>query len=472
MDDYQNQRSKAILLRWIAIASVIVFWLTTVLLAFYYFLHKESEAAERIVVWLVLSQTIVMLLTIFSNSAGRKFRRMLSRRRAREERERINDLEIIATLCAGNNAVFYADLLSGEVKVYNLNEVMSDRIGSGFEAGHDFEWYVEYYCNRLVCEESRSEFRKQVNKENLREKLKDREYYTYTYVGDLFGEKNYFQMKAAKVNGSENHIVIGFTDVDEEVRENMERQDLVQRALSQTLEANKIKDSILTNIATEIMDPINSIVEIARLLSANDTNSQSVRSSGKHILMETENLGMMLNDIMEMNRLQSEQIVFKKEKADIKQLIENVVMTASERAKARCVSFSLNTSVVHNNVLCDAKRIFAVVQHICNFVTEFTFEENTVNVEFDEIRTSGHKAYYSLKVSNNGGGLGVDPKLLKALSEENNYEEICVDPFYNQILGLYIAKTIVEIKKGEFAISSNESSGTTIEISLNLTIED
>lgn len=472
MDAYESKKNKVVLYRWVTIVSTIIFWLATLFLSAYYYKYRNSENIDRIVVWLLLSQTFVLFFTIISNIAGKKFRRILSRRNAQTERERINDLEIIAALCADYNAVFYADLFSGQVKVYNLNEVMSDRIGSGFEDGHDFEWYVDYYCNKLVCEENREEFLREVNKENLREKLKDREYYTYTYMGDMYGEKTFFQMKAAKLNNSENHIVVGFTNIDEEVRENMAHQELVQRALAQTLEANKIKDSILTNIATEIMGPVNSIVEIAGLLSSNEDNSQSVRSSGKHILMETDNLGMMLNDIMEMNRLKSEQFVFKKEKADLGKIFESVIEVASERARTRRISFSLDSSIVHSSVFCDARRIFAIVQHICNFIAEFTFEENEIAVVFREIRRSGNKAHYSLSVSNNGHGLAVDPKLLKALSEDNNYEEICVDPFYNKILGLYITKTIVEIKNGTFGITSNDSNGTTIEISLNLTVED
>lgn len=472
MMDFEKKRKLAFFFRFLTIACVVVFWIVTIGLAFYYYKNRNAENIEQIVVWLLLSQTGVMFCTAISGFVGRSFRRELAKKRAKTEREHINTLEIVSTLCAGYNGVFYTDLLSGEVKLYRLNEVMMNRMGPEFTDGRSFEWYVDSYKDRLVCEEYREEFAREVNPDNLREKLKDREYYTYTYLGDLNGRNNYFQMKAAKVNGSENHLVIGFADVDEEIRGNMEQQEILRNALEQTREANKIKDTILTNIATEIMEPVGSIVEIARMLSANEANSDSVKSSGKHILMDTENLGMMLNDIMEMNRIRSEQFVFKKERTDISQMVEQVYLAASARAKEKRVSFEFKKDIVHNIVLCDTKRVTEVLQHVCNFVAEFSYEDSLVTVSIRETKAVGRNVGFEIEVGNNGHGQSIDARLLKAISEPNGFDEICFNPYYNQVLGIYLSKTIVELKGASFDIISNDSEGTRITINVEFGAED
>lgn len=468
-DVFEKRKREVTYLRTALFTVVLIFWIVSIGMMVYYGEAIEFLRTDMVMSWVVISQSVILVLVFLSLYRGMLFRKHLEKKRNAQERLHINNLEIIGALCSNYNAVYFANLFTEEVTVLMAGGRIRDNMGVDYvEESHSIEWYANAYSEKMLFEEDREAFLKEVNGENLREKLKDREYYTYNYVGNKNGKKNFFQMKAAKVNGSENMLVVGFADVDSEVREELEKQNLLQDALTQTMEANNTKDLVISDIITRIMEPVNSIVEIARMISGNESNTDSVRSAGNHILMETENLGILFNDIMEMNRLRNEQFVIKKGKADINKILDTVYGAISERAKEKKVTLFFDRDISHERVIGDEKRLTTIFQHMVNIAMDYCYEDCSLHFLASETGVVDNKASFEFVVLNHGNGM--DERTKNTILNEQSFDEICMNTNVNSAIGLSISRQIIELMGGKLEIDSAEQQGMkiTAKISLNI----
>ena len=414
--------------------------------------------------WLIVSMTLNLCTGFYTVVSGVEYQEAATKLAEEKERDNMDNMEIIEALCINFNAVYYVDFLKDEIRFLQIGNRIQQYMGAEYSEKHAYEWYVMAYARKLVYEEYREEFIRELSPDNLREKLKDRDYYTYNYEGDKDGQRNVFRMFAAKINGSENHLVLGFADVDEEVRADLEKSEITKAALLQAQEANSTKDIILDNIASEIIEPVNSIVEIARMLSANEANPPSVRSSGNHILLETENVGIILTDIMEMNRIRNRQFFLKADKTDLNALLDVVENSVKERAKEKKINVTLNREIVHTVVMCDKKRMDSILQHIYNNAIDFSYVGGEITSSITEIQVLNHKAYYDIVIGDNGAG--IDESVIDSLFEPDSFDRVCSDKTSNRVIGLSVTKSVIELMGGKFEITSKKHEGTRITVHL------
>jgi signal transduction histidine kinase len=467
MNDNSNKKQiRLVYFRGSVLFLTALFWVVTIIMVVNYFKNPSSDMGRILAAWSIVSFSMQLALILLISFTARDFQRTLTKMGNERERVSKDNLEIIEALSSNYNAVYYANILTGELKFLQLGGRIQKYMGNEYSEKHPFEWYANAYCQKLVKDDYKEAFLRECNADNLREKLKDRDYYTFNYVGDKEGRDNYFQMKAAKVNGSENQIVVGFADVDDEVRAANEQAELVEGALAQAREVNRIKDSILDNITTQIVEPIDSIVEIARMLAGNESNTDSVKSSGNHILMETENLGVIINDIMEMNRINNDQFIIKRSKADIMKLLDLVEADIQNRGKEKNLQINFSRQIVHNIVKCDEKRFITILRHVAMNAINNSYVGGVINATIMETQVLKKKAYYDIIVEDFGSGM--DEESIKILMNQDSIDNICIDPNGTRYLGLAITKVVLDLIGGKLEITSRRREGTTVIVKLCL----
>ncbi len=445
-------------------------WAITIVLVVNYFKSSTTEAGNILAAWSAVAMSLLLTVTFCITVTARDFQNTLTKLGNERERASKDALEIVEALSSNYNAVYYCDLLTDEIKFLQIGGRIQKYMGAEYAEKHPLEWYANAYCQKLVHEEYREDFLREVSSDNLREKLKDRDYYTYNYVGDKDGHANYFQMKAAKVNNSENHLVVGFADIDDEVRAAGEQKELLEGALTQAKEANSIKDSILENLTTQIIGPVESIVEIARMLSGNESNPVSVISSGNHILMETENLGVILNDIMEMNRINNDQFILKRTKTDLSELLDRVRNDLADRAEEKDIRINYSDQIVHTLVMCDDKRLASILQHVILNAINNSYVGGNINATIVETQVLKKHAYYDIMVEDFGSGM--DDQAVESLLSKDASDNVCADLTSTKYLGLSITKAVLDLMDGKLEIINRRREGTTFIIKIALEIID
>lgn len=218
MDDYCSKSGKK--MKFVRVISPVISALLLVsTLIFFYIAYRQNTAGayKACGIWSVACVAIVFAVTLIASIAGRGYSKsiynMLTENRDISDRS----FSIIGALNNNYNAVYYCNLVTGEVKFLQLGKRIMNYMSREYSESHPLEWYAKAYAEKLIAPENIPAFLAVVNCENLKEKLKDRDYYTYVYLADKNGKQNYFKMKAAKVEDDPNRLVIGFADIGSEV---------------------------------------------------------------------------------------------------------------------------------------------------------------------------------------------------------------------------------------------------------------
>lgn len=218
MDDYFSRSGKMMKRVRVASAIIAAILMISVIVVFCISCSKDTLEAYRFCgIWSVASGILTYVIVLSASVAGRFYSRSIYNMVTQSQDISDRSFSVIAALNNNYNAVYYCDLNTGEVKFLQLGKRIMTYMAREYSESHTLEWYARAYAEKLIAPENVQAFLDVVNCENLKEKLKDRDYYTYVYLADKNGKQNYFKMKAAKVEDDPNKLVIGFADIDSEI---------------------------------------------------------------------------------------------------------------------------------------------------------------------------------------------------------------------------------------------------------------
>ena len=184
-----------------------------------------------------------------------------------EKKKERHNQELVQALSIDYNQVCYFDLLTGMGIPLQSAKDHTEMFDSVFSGRISLEESMEHYIDTFVYEEDREMLRKEVTRENLKNELKEKGMHFVNYRVFLNGDTRYFQMKAVRTGAWEESlgIVVGFRNVDGEIREEMEKKNLLEDALQQANRASRAKSIFLSNMSHDIRTPMNAIVGFTAL---------------------------------------------------------------------------------------------------------------------------------------------------------------------------------------------------------------
>ena len=221
-------------------------------------------------------------------------------------------------MAADYRCVYYIDLDENDGVCYRNDPGDSDLTtpGEHFSYIERMNWYAQNY----VTDAYREGFLEFGEPENIRKRLSEEPIIAYRYLAKRGNHEYYEMIRAAGVRRAEereDHMVhaigLGLTEIDVEMRETMARNDALVEALSLAEEASKAKTSFLSSVSHEIRTPMNAIIGLDNLALHDDTISEQTRDYLKKIGESAQHLLALINDILDMSRIESGRMVLKKE---------------------------------------------------------------------------------------------------------------------------------------------------------------
>ena len=244
----------------------------------------------------------------------------------------------------------------------------------------------------------------------------------------------------------------------------------VEAALEVAEKASKAKTDFLSNMSHDIRTPMNAIIGITTLMK---NELHQPERLAEH-LGKLETSGRLLlgiiNDILDMSRIESGKVTLNVEKMNLPQQISQLDSIIHQQAGQRRQTFTVNTLVQHENVLADPNRLNQVLMNILSNAVKYTPTGGHIRLEVEELTHTEHYAKYRFVVQDDGIGMSED--FQKTLFDPFTREEKSgINKVQGTGLGMAITRSIVDLMGGSISEESASGKGTRFEVVLEFPID-
>ncbi|KLK92698.1 histidine kinase [Microvirga vignae] len=272
---------------------------------------------------------------------------------------------------------------------------------------------------------------------------------------------------------SEKELIATVLDLKQS-RQKLEAQthqlaDLAERYLDQKAQAesaNRAKSEFLANMSHELRTPLNAIIGFAEVMQSGIFGSlgsekyeeycADIRSSGEYLLS-------VINDILDMSRIEAGRTTLKKQSLEVHASIQRALRLVSEQTKAKNLSVSVDVNPEDIMVPADERALHQILVNLLQNATKFTSEGGCITV-----RTRLAGGAVNIYVEDNGIGIP-DHALHKIGQPFEQVETEFSKSYKGSGLGLAIARSLAELHGGSLRIKSQEGLGTIVLVHLPLT---
>ena len=390
-----------------------------------------------------------------------------------QERERTEQDSMITALASDYNSVYYVSLDTGKGICYR-----SDSRDSGFlKRGDDFDFAEAFtkYADEIVAESYREDFKRFIEPENIRKALENETIIVYRYLTVRGNVETYEMLRMAGVRRAENrddHIVhavgVGFTDIDSEMRESLAKNQALSDALNVAENANNAKTSFLSNMSHEIRTPMNAIIGLDNIALSDPDISPKTREYLEKIGSSAEHLLGIINDILDMSRIESGKMILNNEEFSFMKFLEQINTLFS----IQCMDKGLNYNCyikddIDDEYVGDSTKLRQVIVNILSNAVKFTDEGGNINLSVKKMAQFDGKSSIQFIIEDTGIGMSEEflPKIFDSFTQEDS---TATNKYGSSGLGLAIAKNIVEMMNGNIEVESEKGTGTTFRVTVTL----
>ncbi|QHM77978.1 Virulence sensor protein BvgS [Mixta theicola] len=281
------------------------------------------------------------------------------------------------------------------------------------------------------------------------------------YDGDRVKEGIAFWQTLLQTNALGYGYVGGWQDM----RESLQTLKQLQQAKHSAEKASRVKTTFLASISHELRTPLSAIIGILELLLRRKQLNPGDRDS-LHIAYDTaESLLMLVGDIIDVARIETERLVLRPERASIRPLIESVVTMMDGLARQKSLLFTCEIDAdISGDVLVDPVRFKQILINILGNAVKFTVQGRII---FQALLEKEEASALNLVLTIQDSGPGIDAatqaRLFKPFEQGDNQQSQ-----QGSGLGLYICRTLINMMAGELTLDSQPGMGTEVTIRLRL----
>ena len=391
-----------------------------------------------------------------------------------EQQRQQKELDSMITAMASDyRSVYHVDIDDNDAVCYRADPEDPDQTREGVHFPYH-EKFTEY-CDLYVDDEFKEGFLKFIDPVNVRAALANENIIAYRYLAKRHGKEYYEMLRMAGVRHPKDrddnivHAVgVGFTVIDTEMRETMARNHALRDALAAAKEANRAKTAFLSNMSHEIRTPMNAIIGLNNIALSDETISDSTRDYLEKISTSAHHLLGLINDILDMSRIESGRMVIKSEEFSFAKTLEQVNTIIGGQCRDKGILYDCRIKGnVEDYYIGDDMKLRQVMINILGNAVKFTPEGGTITFEVEETARFDGKATLRLVISDTGIGMSKDylPKLFDPFTQENSSY---ISSYGSTGLGMPITKSIVELMNGNIAVESEKGVGTTFTVTVTL----
>ena len=291
----------------------------------------------------------------------------------------------------------------------------------------------------------------------------------FEYVHLKTGEKRWFHNIAmgSEVNGKKKYILV-MSDRTSDWKMNQALSEAVRAAET----ANRAKSMFLSNMSHDIRTPMNAIIGFTTLAVSNIDDKKRVRDYLGKILSSSNHLLSLINDILDMSRIESGKIHLEETEVSLSDVLHDLKTIIGGQIHAKQLELYMDAmDVTNEDVYCDKTRLNQVLLNLMSNAVKFTPAGGTVSVRIKQWPgTQSGSALYEIRVKDNGIGMSQEfvQKLFSPFERERTST---VSKTQGTGLGMAITKNIVNMMGGTIEVQTEQGKGTEFIVRLPFRIQ-
>ena len=308
-------------------------------------------------------------------------------------------------------------------------------------------------------------------KKNYLEEIRDQEQKEWDFesLHQKTGEHRWFHIVAigSVVNGKKKYILV-MSDRTSDKKMNQALSEAVRAAEN----ANRAKSTFLSNMSHDIRTPINAIIGFATLAASSIEDRKKVRDYLGKILSSSNHLLSLINDILDMSRIESGKIQLEETEVSLSDVLHDLKTIISGQIHAKQLELYMDAmDVTNEDVYCDKTRLNQVLLNLLSNAVKFTPAGGTVSVRLKQFPgIAKGSELYEIRVKDNG--IGMSPEFVqKIFSPFERERTSTVSRTQGTGLGMAITKNIVDMIGGTIEVQTEQGKGTEFIVRLPFRIQ-
>ena len=318
--------------------------------------------------------------------------------------------------------------------------------------------------------EDRDSFMQNFDRENLRQQFS--------------GDKNEINMELRQMgqDGNYHWLSLVIIRIDNPLNEDLllyifgrdidrskEMEQNLKEALATAEKASAAKSDFLSRMSHEIRTPMNAIIGMNEIAKTVTDKPERIRNYLDKIDTSAHYLLSLINNILDMSRIESNKIEIEKKEFHLQDILNNIQNIIEPQAKAKGIYFTIEKKSNFDSVyIGDRLRLNQVLLNLLSNAIKFTDKDGTVSLSVKESRRGDGESYFCFTVSDTGAGMSDDfmKNMYNPFEQEN---ATSAQGIAGTGLGLSITKNLVNLMGGHIKAKSKKGEGTTfiVEIKMN-----
>ena len=245
------------------------------------------------------------------------------------------------------------------------------------------------------------------------------------------------------------------------------REKILEIKRVEAEQSNKAKSTFLFNMSHDIRTPMNAIIGYVTLAKKEKDTSPTVKNYLTKIEASSDHLLALINDILEMSRIENGKMELEIDKFNLVKVMEEVHDLFATQMETKNISYSVTSTITNKTVMCDKNRLNRVLLNLISNAFKFTPEGGSVTVTLKQTAEKNNIGSYELRVKDTG--MGMTPEFAEKVFEAYTRDRT-VHNIQGTGLGMAITKSIVDLMHGTIGVKTEFGKGTEFTINVDFPI--
>ena len=333
---------------------------------------------------------------------------------------------------------------------------------------------MERISTAFAALEGREKYREFLDFDTLAERLRNTNSVSIEFMG-VNGEwrLSRFIVKSRDAQGNVVDVLYVARDITEEKSRELMYQKQLKASMEDAHRANLSKTDFLRRMSHDIRTPLNGIAGMIHIAEKYDNDVVKLQECRQKVLQSTEYLQNLINNVLDISKLESGSLVLEHKSFDLAELLSNNLTVVAMSAYENGVRFEggVETSTIrHRYLIGSPVHLSRVLMNLSSNAIKYNHFHGTVNVHCEELSDDGNIAVFQFVCSDTGLGMSEEfqKHAFDAFAQEGKQS---TTTFSGSGLGLSIVKDIVELMGGTIELESEENVGSTFTVTIPFEID-